>query len=171
MTLSARLAAAKKHQPKRIRLLLVAEAPPCAGDRYFYYPDVEQHDWLYRYVWQVLSGEKPEKNAKAANLARLRDAGVFLVDLHEDEIAKPTLKDLVPCVPGLVKRVKALKPERVALIKALVYDAAFDALRDAGLPVIDERIPFPSSGQQKKFVEAFTRAAEEAGVSIDAAAT
>lgn len=169
MNLTDRLAAAKKHQPKHVRLLLVAEAPPCAGDRYFYFPDVQTQDALFRYVWQGLTGDKPERDDKPRQLIALRDAGVYLVDLHEDDIAKPKLKDLVPCVPSLVERVKALNPDHVVLIKALVYDAAYHALRDAGLPVIDERIPFPGSGQQKKFLEAFTRAAREAGVSIDAA--
>mgnify|MGYP001239581052 CR=1 FL=1 len=73
MTLAKRRAAARKHQPDHIKLLLVAEAPPCDGERYFYYPDVEQHDWLYRYVWQALSGQKPEKNEKAANESQMRE--------------------------------------------------------------------------------------------------
>ena len=167
MTLAKRRAAAQKHQPDHIKLLLVAEAPPCDGERYFYYPDVEQHDWLYRYVWQALSGQKPEKNEKAANLKRLRDAGVFLIDLCEDDIAKPKLKDLEPHAPGLVERAKKLNPDHVVVIKATVYDAAFAPLKAAGLPVIDERIPFPSSGQQKNFLESFTRAAKKADVSID----
>jgi hypothetical protein len=39
----------------------------------------------------------------------------------------------------------------VILIKATVYDVAFYALREARLPVVDERVPFPGSGQQKRF--------------------
>ena len=39
-----------------------------------------------------------------------------------------------------------------------VYDVAFSALKEAGLPVIDERIPFPGSGRQKDFEVAFSRA-------------
>lgn len=53
-------------------------------------------------------------------------------------------------VPDLVKRVKTLAPEKVILIKTTVYDAAFRALREPGVPVVDERIPFPGSGQQKR---------------------
>jgi hypothetical protein len=40
-------------------------------------------------------------------------------------------------------------------VKSVVYDAAFAALKGAGLPVVDARIPFPASGQQKKFLEEF----------------
>ena len=44
------------------------------------------------------------------------------------------------------------------LIKAPVYDAAFAPLRDAGLTVVDVKVPFPGSGQQKRFEEQFALA-------------
>jgi len=53
------------------------------------------------------------------------------------------------------------------LIKSIVHDAAYSALRDAGLPVIDERIPFPASGQQKRFLETFRSAVHEAGFAME----
>jgi hypothetical protein len=46
----------------------------------------------------------------------------------------------------------------VILIKATVYDAAFAALCEANVPVVDERIPFPGSGQQARFAQAFEHA-------------
>jgi hypothetical protein len=61
-------------------------------------------------------------------------------------------------VSDLVARVTALSPEKIILIKATVYDTAFEALHAAGLPVVNERIPFPGSGQQKRFEAAFARA-------------
>ena len=162
MSLDERLAAAQRYKPESVRLLLVAEAPPCAGDRYFYFDRVESQDSLFRYVWQAISGEPVgDRSNKPAQLARLRDAGVFLIDLHEENIAKPKLKDLVPCVPGLADRAAALAPEHIVLIKASVYDAAFSALRAAGLPVIDERLPFPGSGQQRKFLDGFERVMQQ----------
>jgi hypothetical protein len=69
----------------------------------------------------------------------------------------------------LIGRCRALDPRHIACIKFSVYDAAFEPLRLAGLPVIDERIPFPASGQQKKFLASFRRAAAVAGFSGDAA--
>jgi len=161
MSLKKRLAAAEKYKPKKVRLLLVAEAPPCDTDRYFYFEDVDRHDWLFRYVWEGLTGEKPERDAKAEHLAEMRRMGVFMVDLHEANISQPKLAQLSPEVPGLVKRCKALKPERIVLIKSIVYDAAYAALLEAGLPVVDARIPFPASGQQKKFLELFREAVGE----------
>jgi len=156
--LATRAAAAAKYRPSRVRLLLVAEAPPCTADRYFYFEHVDRHDWLFRYVWEGLTAAKPDRAHKAAGLAALRSEGVFMIDLHEASISAPTLAQLRPCVPGLVSRCRAINPQSIVLIKSSVYDAAFDALVHAGLPVIDARIPFPASGQQRKFLDGFRRA-------------
>ena len=172
MTLKERLKAAKKYRPERVRLLLVAEAPPCTLDRYFYFEDVQTQDSLFRYVWEGLTGEKAgDRGLKPAQLAALRDAGVFLIDLHEENVSKPSLKVLSGCVPGLVARCEALDPERIILIKSSVYDSAFESLRDAGLPVVDERLPFPGSGQQRKFLEGFADALEGVDVAVPAIAS
>lgn len=162
-SLSDRQAAAAKYRPDRINLLLVAEAPPCTPGRYFYFEHVDRHDWLFRYVWEGLMGDKPDRSRKAEHLAALRDAGVCMIDLHEETVSRPSLADLRPHVPGLLDRCGGLRPRRIALIKSSVYDAAFETLRAASLPVIDERIPFPASGQQKKFLDSFRRAAAVAG--------
>lgn len=169
MSLDQRQVAAKKYRPNKINLLLVAEAPPCTPDRYFYFERVDKHDWLFRYVWEGLMGDKPDRTQKAKHLAALRDAGVYMIDLHEETISQPSLADLRPHVPGLLDRARALKPRHIAFIKFNVYDAAFKSLHAAGLPVIDERIPFPASGQQKKFLESFRRAAAVAGFACQGA--
>lgn len=163
MSLEKRRAAAEKYRPSRVELLLVAEAPPCDLDRHFYFEDVDRHDWLFRYVWEGLTGTKPDRSDKAEHLRALRDAGVFMIELHEENVSGPTLSDLKPHVPGLVTRCRELKPRHIVLIKSIVHDAAFEPLREAGFPVIDARLPFPASGQQKKFLEGFRAAAEEAG--------
>jgi hypothetical protein len=61
-------------------------------------------------------------------------------------------------VPDLVIRCLRLRPSAIVLIKANVYDAAYGVLKAAGMPVIDERIPFPSTGHQSKFRERFREA-------------
>lgn len=153
-----RAAAAKRYKPDKVRLLLVAEAPPKADDRYFYFPDVAQHDWLFRAVARaILPHAAPTRINKASLLAQLRDRGVFLIDLNPDPVDGP---DLSPYVPALLNRIVELAPERVILIKADVYRAAYPALAAAGLPVSEMRIPFPSSGRLKEFAAAFGRALE-----------
>jgi hypothetical protein len=150
-----RAQAARKFQPAEVKLLLVAEAPPSALDRYFYFEDVREQDSLFRYVSRMLIPVEPTRDNKRQLLARLRDKGVFLIDLSVDPLDGAPLASFVP---DLVTRARALGPKKVILIKATVYDAAFAALREAGLPVVDERVPFPGSGQQKRFEVAFGRA-------------
>jgi hypothetical protein len=162
MSLAQRRAAAAKYQPKKVDLLLVAEAPPCTDGQYFYFEDVEKHDWLFRYVYEGLYNEKPDRDGKAGRLAMLRDARVFMTELHEDNAEQPTLAQLAPHVPGLIDRIRALKPRRVILIKSSVYDAAYAPLAAAGIPVVDARMPFPASGQQGKFLTLFRAALADA---------
>ncbi|MCA9271614.1 MAG: hypothetical protein KDA31_01075 [Phycisphaerales bacterium] len=166
MSLQKRRAAAKKYQPKKVRLLLVAEAPPCDTDRYFYFEDVDRHDWLFRYVWEGLAGDKPERDQKREHLNALKRMSVFLIDLHEENVSQPTLAMLAPKVPGLIKRCQSLKPDRIVLIKSVVHDAAYPALVVAGLPVADARIPFPASGQQKKFLTHFRGAVADLDLAV-----
>lgn len=150
-----RQAAARAYKPARIRLLLIAEAPPSAPDRYFYFTHVAKQDSLFRHVARGLLAIEPTRDNKAELLAQLRDAGVFLIDVRDEPVDGTSLQD---SVDDLVHRVIELAPEKIILIKATVYDAAFAALFEAGLPVVDERVPFPGSGQQKRFESAFVRA-------------
>jgi len=148
-----RQAAAARWRPNRIRLLLVVEAPPSALDRYFYFEDVRTHDSLFRHVVEAVLGEKPTRD-KAPWLDALRERGVFLIDLSLDPIADR--REAIPrCIPDLARRVRRLRPACVVLIGAAVYDAAFDPLADADLPVVDLRLPYPGSGQQRRFLEGF----------------
>lgn len=151
-----RAVAAERYRPGKVRLLLIAQAPPSDDDRYFYFTDVAQHDWLFRAVVRaVLPDAEPTRSNKAALLAQLRDRGVFLIDLKPDPVDG---SDLSPYVPALLDRMVELEPERIILIKADVFDAAYPALAAAGLPVSKVRIPFPSSGRQREFAVAFGRA-------------
>ncbi|SIG32312.1 hypothetical protein [Mycobacteroides abscessus] len=151
-----RAAAAEQYRPDKVRLLLVAQAPPSDDDRYFYFSDVVQHDWLFRaVVGAILPDAELTRSNKASLLAELRDRGVFLIDLKPDPVDGSPLS---PYVPVLLNRIVELEPERIILIKADVYDAAYPALAAAGLPVSKVRVPFPSHGQQPKFRAAFGRA-------------
>ncbi len=151
-----RAAAAELYRPDRVRLLLVAQAPPAADDRYFYFTDVASHDALFRSVARaVLPPTEPTRDNKPALLTQLRDRGVFLIDLKPDPVDGAPLS---PYVPALLARIAELAPERIVLIKADVFDTAYSALAAASLPVSRVRVPFPSFGQQKAFAEAFGRA-------------
>src|SRR5947207_236311 len=75
---------ARRYKPAKIKLLLIAEAPPSALDRYFYFDDVREQDSLFRYVCRGVLGQEPSREGKAELLAELRDKGVFLIDLQEE---------------------------------------------------------------------------------------
>ena len=155
---ASREEAARRFRPERIDTLLVAEAPPAALDRYFYFTDVQTQDTLFRYVCRGVLGKEPTREGKAELLGKLRDRGVFLIDLSPDPLGDRPLPEFVP---DLVRRCKQLAPRRIILIKVTVYDAAYRALAEAGLPVIDERIPFPGNGQQRRFLTAVSHALRE----------
>ncbi len=150
-----RIAAAERYKPKSINLLLIAEAPPSSLDRYFYFEDVLEHDSLFRYVVRGVLGREPTRDGKGQALAELKDRGVFLIDLREEPVDGTAL---VEAVPELHRRIVELAPRKVILIKATVFDAAYPALRRAGIPVSSVRVPFPGSGQQQKFLTAFAQA-------------
>jgi hypothetical protein len=151
MSEERRAAAALKYRPEQVKCLLVAEAPPTAPDRYFYFEDVREQDSLFRYVAQVVLGAKPTRENKPAALRAIRD----LIDLSEGPKNGVKLRSLVP---GLVQRVAEIGPVRIILIKTNVFDLAYPALRAVHLPVVDARIPFPGQGWQSRFVEAFSDA-------------
>src|SRR3954467_13749513 len=54
--------AAERYEPDVVDLLLVAEAPPSALDRFFYFEHVTTHDSLFRYVVRGILGETPSRD-------------------------------------------------------------------------------------------------------------
>jgi hypothetical protein len=150
---------ARRYRPQAIDLLLVAEAPPAALDRYFYFPDVWAHDSLFRYVVRSVLGREPDRVSKRDDLLALRAAGVFLIDLCQE----PTWKQLRDHVPSLGRRVVSLRPARIVLIKAPVHDVALSVMQATGIPVATTRVPFPGSGNQRRFEVAMAAALHEVG--------
>jgi hypothetical protein len=51
--------AALRYKPALVKLLLIAEAPPSALDRYFYFEDVRDKDSLFRYVAKAVLSCEP----------------------------------------------------------------------------------------------------------------
>ncbi len=165
-------AARASYRPEHIKLLLIAEAPPDAVKRFFYYPDVKRDDWLFMGVTEVLypslkqfyKTAKRPTHLKEALLRRFRADGYYLMDLLE------VPRGMYPgkweeAAPNLLARVEQTihKQTPIILIKTNVYDIAQPVLKKGGFNVVEERIQFPSSGQQKKFREGFQRALTSLG--------
>lgn len=169
--LKARYARARnKYKPSTIQTLIIAEAPPCTPERYFYFEEVRTHDSLFLEIMGVLYPEQKQRYLKSRRdpalkeelLEAFREDGFWLLDLSEvpPELEPVELKD---CVPGLKKRLEQYidKTTPVLLIKASVYDTCFAWLHEEGYHVKDLRLPFPGSGQQGVFRALFKKALED----------
>lgn len=157
-----------KYKPDRVKTLLVAEAPPNSLERFFYYENVKEKDYLFLGVAEALypklkndfieSGRMPEK--KSAILNNLKKDGFYLIDLSDTPVSFLHDISVDSFVPDLIEKVKKIADTytKIILIKANVYDAAFKELDKLGFNVIEKRMPFPSSGQQKNFQKIFAEA-------------
>ncbi|MFN8495698.1 MAG: hypothetical protein U0350_49355 [Caldilineaceae bacterium] len=168
-THASRQEARLKYLPNPIKAILVAEAPPEAEDRFFYYPDVKEYDWLFWGMMEVLYNQKrqPLAEVKLRLLERFQDDGYYLMDTSETPLPselknKKRVRALKPAVPGLIIRLKEVGAlERsipIILIKATVYEAAYKILEQEGFNVVNtNKIAFPSSGQQENFRREFDK--------------
>lgn len=158
-------------KPETVRLLLIAEsAPDDGGDlanrRFFYDDALTSKDGLFREVVRALY-DNPElisgPVAKTAWLEKLKFDGVYLIDLatapvnHHRDLERAA--SLAQNVEETVTLSSELRPEGVVLVKKNVFDLLARPIRSAGLPLLhDEFIPFPGSGQQRRFRERFAHA-------------
>lgn len=159
--------ARKNYKPEKVKYLLIAEAPPDSLERFLYYENVSQHDYLFLGIAEALypelkklfieGGRKPE--TKKLILQRLQDEGFYLLDLSELPISILE-NNLSLQLPNLIEKIKSVINDdtRIILIKANVYDSAFNVLNRKFKNVIDQRIAFPGQGWQPKFQIEFKRA-------------
>lgn len=165
--LKARYASARnRYKPAHIRLLLLAEAPPGNLERYFYFEDVKQHDSLFLEITGILYPDRKksylasgrDETLKRDLLREFAADGFWLTTVYEtpglsaEENANP--------LPGLLERLQKIigGSVPVLLIGAPTYDACYQPLSAAGYRVLNDRIPFPGSGQQKVFRTKFKKA-------------
>lgn len=158
------------YKPDIVKYLLIAEAPPDSFQRFFYYDNVRQHDYLFLGVAQALYPIFKDKfissgrssDIKNSILLKLKSDGFYLIDLSELPLSLMT-GDLSSQLPSLVEKINKVADEntKTILIKATVYDCAFHYLQGKGFGnVVDVRIPFPGQGGQKLFQTKFREALE-----------
>src|SRR2546426_8333734 len=150
---------ARKYQPRRIRLLLIAESP--TADQGFFYAEAGPPNLLFQEVCQVLFEATPGEE-KVPFLKELRRRGIFLVDLKPD--APRRSEALGPYVGPLLINLGTLGAEGVILVHEEVYDAAHAKMEAAGVPVVDVRIPFPVPDQPEIFRQKFRQALVHGGL-------
>lgn len=154
-----------KYKPEVIKTILVAEAPPDSIDRFFYFENVKTADYLFLGIVAVLYPE-----AKAKYLANKRHPlikefilkqfqldGYFLLDLYEFPVSINE-DNQREAIAKLANKIEKISDEMtpVVLIKASVYDIAYSSLK-LKFNVINERIDFPSCGNQLKFHSKFSQ--------------
>lgn len=162
-----------KYKPENVKYLLIAEAPPDSIERFFYYENVHQHDHLFLGVAQALYPDLKENymnsrrssDIKKAILLKFKADGFYLLDLSELPLSLMT-GDLNSQIPTLIQKINKVADEntKIILIKATVYDTAFQHLLNQGfLNLANVRIPFPGQGGQKLFQMKFKEALKMSG--------
>jgi hypothetical protein len=110
---------------------------------------------LFRDIIKGIFGITPTRAEKPEMLRRLRDEGVYVIDVVEEPEGA---HDLKAHVGELVARCRGLAPDSITLVKATVYDAVYEPLHRAGIARRELPGTFPGSGQQRRFEEQFALA-------------
>lgn len=154
-----------KWRPSSVRLMLIGEsAPDDGGDvdnrRFFYSEPLSRSDNLFRSVVAALyeGGKLTKGDRKEPWLRRLRDDGVFLIDLAPHPVnaqsAKVRRQTLLQSVDDCVNRCKELSPEAIIICHTPTFAMLSGPLRASGLPLVhDSPIPFPLGNKRAEFVQ------------------
>ena len=173
----ARLKAATKYKPAKTRVLFIAESPPQASERYFYFANVKGHDalWvglmkaLYKSEW----GEtKKERKRKPYWLAKFQNCGFQLIDAVKEPLGgkhDSRVLRIKAEVTALISKIREIAPhEGIVLIKKSVHQVLFRQLKDAGCSVINKTmLPFPAR-HQKRFIKEVRRLIKSGSLQITA---
>ena len=101
-----------------------------------------------------------ERPNKRAWLTRFAKDGYRLIDALKSptrESPRRRIRLMREGADDVINEIRAIAPDQILLIKVTVYDALFEAIREARLPIIDARLPFPGFGRQTEFQLAFTQ--------------
>ena len=79
----------ERYKPREIKCLLIAESPPRSEDkRFFYNPDQEKYDFLFKSVMEAIFPDfkKNRKGQKHRYLQRFKEQGFYLIDAVDTPI-------------------------------------------------------------------------------------
>jgi len=150
------------YRPERVRVLLIGESAPDPGAaerRFFYAPVLDRRDNLFRGVVEALFGESPGRagDPKAPWLARLKDMGVYLIDLVPFPVDKLVARERARArrdhVTACVEQARSLQAGGIVVCHSPSFGVLAEPLRRAALPLLhEERIPFPLGNHRAAFV-------------------
>ncbi len=154
--------AREKYRPEEVKLIFLAEAPPCKEGHFFYFEDVPKGDSLFLHVIRAVFPDledvptKELRTRKEELLFRFAESGYFLEDSVAVSIPKGTKnkeKVVAEHQADLIRRITPYKQTaRFVLLSSAVFKANYQALKNEGFDILNDfMIPFPGSGQQGKF--------------------
>ena len=170
-TAQLRQQAIQQYRPEQVRILFVAESPPSAPERHFYFEHVTRADTLWieltRALYPATFGEtRVERPRKGAWLQTFQQDGYWLIEAVPDPIDKKRKEVQIAEHTGYVlDLLHAAQPEHVVLIAAPVWKILQDPVREAGFSLPQTlAIPFPGRGQQRRFRDAMTLTLQSLGI-------
>ncbi len=154
----ARAAATQKYRPAEVRILFMAESPPAAPDRHFYFEDISRADTLWVQTTRALYPEEfgetaQERKRKGAWLERFQRDGHWMLEAVPHPIdAQRKEFQIRNHTERALAAIQAAAPLYVVLITTPVYKTLLQPLADAGISLPQpQAIPFPGRGQQGRF--------------------
>ena len=152
----------ESYKPSEIKVLIVGEAPPDGGTRFFYYDNVPQYDYLFLAVMGVLYPTEAllykinrTPNEKKRLLERFKTDGFYLMDLFSMPLdQKPKRKGVVFFSKVFMKRLKKEHLAKDCLIILLNPAKVLERpLKNLGYKVFV--VPFPRYDGTLKFTQQF----------------
>ncbi len=162
------LEAREKYRPEEVKLIFLAEAPPCKEGHFFYFEDVPRGDSLFLHIIRAVFPDlesiptKELRSRKEELLFRFSEAGYFLEDSVAVSIPKGTKnkeKVVLEHQADLIRRIQQYKETAsFVLLSSSVFKSNYQALKNEGFKILNDfMIPFPGSGQQGKFKEGIAK--------------
>ncbi len=153
----------QEYWPEKIKIIFLLESPPVSGD-YFYDPDGKTTEQLFSSMMKLI-GCRPE--SKAAGLKEFAKKHYVIADATYSPVNQiknkrkrneAILRDLPNLIDDLRKMI-GRRRVKLILVKANICRMLEAPLKAIGFNVINNGImvPYPGSGQQKKFSKAIKR--------------
>jgi hypothetical protein len=153
----------QKYLPEKINFIFLLESPPKSGD-YFYDPAGRTTEQLFSAMMKLIDCQ-PE--SKAGGLKEFAKKGYVIADAAYSPVnhirnERKKNEAILRHLPGLVddlRKMTGRQRVRLVLIKANICQMLEAPLKAIGFNIIKNGItvPFPGSGQQKKFFTAIKR--------------
>ena len=171
-----RRTARNKYKPDLIRCLLIAEAPP-SEDGYFYFDDVGFADNLFTGTMGILFptafegyvGQRSTQQ-KRSLLRSFQEKGFWLLDAVDSPLEHTANATRIRVISDLESRLVRLRRSGeidystpLIFMKANIYRAFYERLKEVGFNAIGQRVYFPGNGRQGEFRTMFPKALELAG--------